>query len=80
MVSHEGPKPEVQERMFSTIIFRVLGWSEKLAESTDKHTDPPNKELITKFTGASMGYNGTTIAVILSAIMILTEADKMPDK
>lgn len=64
---------------FSTT-FKALGWSEKLTEPTDKHTDPPNKELITKVSSCESIYDVTAIAVILSAIMILKEVDKMPDK
>lgn len=62
------------------ITFRALGWSEKLAEPSDKHTDLPNKELITRINCTGPAYRVTCIALILSAIMILKEADKMPDK
>ncbi|XP_014471468.1 PREDICTED: saccharopine dehydrogenase-like oxidoreductase [Dinoponera quadriceps] len=63
-----------------TMIFKAVGWSAKLAEPTDKHTDPPNKELITRVSGFEPAYGLTSTALILSAIMILKEADKMPDK
>lgn len=68
----------LEDSRFS-ITFKALGWSEKLAEPSDKHTDLPNKKLIAKVHGGE-AYNVTCIAVILSAIMILKEADKMPDK
>lgn len=63
-----------------TITFRAEGWTEKLAEPTDKHKDPPNKVLITKVSSVSPGYGATSIMALLSAITILKESDKMPDK
>lgn len=60
--------------------FKACGWTEKLAEPTDKHTNPPNKTVITKITGDSPGYQMTSILAILSAITVLNEIDKIPDK
>ncbi|KAM0735094.1 Saccharopine dehydrogenase-like oxidoreductase [Formica fusca] len=77
-VSHESPKRETHEQAHFSITFKALGWTEKLAETTDKHTDPPNKKVITKVSGIN-GYEITSIALILSAITILKEADKIPD-
>lgn len=71
---------ETQKQTHFSTTFKALGWTEKLAESTDKHTDPPNKKVITKVSAASPGYEMTSTALILSAITILKEADKMPDK
>lgn len=70
----------MQEQTHFSITFKALGWTEKLAAPTDKHTDPPNKKVITKVSGVSPAYNMTSITLILSAITILKEADKMPDK
>ncbi|CAL1685659.1 unnamed protein product [Lasius platythorax] len=78
-VSHESPKLETQEQSRFSITFKALGWTEKLAEPTDKHTDPPNKKVITKVSSAFGGYDVTSIASILSAITILKETDKIPD-
>lgn len=79
-VTFEGPKEEELEKSHFSIIFKVFGWSEKAAEPTDKHTNPPNKKLITKVSGVNPGYGFTTTALVLSAVTILKEADKMPDK
>lgn len=79
-VTIEGPKPENVEKTRFSMIFKAFGWSEKVAESTDKHTNPPNKKLITKVSGVNPGYGMTPVALVLSAITILKEADKMPDK
>lgn len=78
--SHEGPKPEAMENSHFSITFQASGWKDKLAEPTDKHTDPPNKEMITKVTGVNPGYGATCTTLLLSAITILNEADKMPDQ
>ncbi|XP_029169228.1 saccharopine dehydrogenase-like oxidoreductase [Nylanderia fulva] len=77
-ISHEHPKQEAQDNARFSITFKALGWTEKLAEPTDKHTDPPNKKVITKVSGTS-AYDVTSIGSILSAITILKEADKIPD-
>ncbi|XP_072755894.1 saccharopine dehydrogenase-like oxidoreductase [Anoplolepis gracilipes] len=78
LVSHESPKPEAHEKTRFAITLKALGWTEKLAKPTDKHTNPPNKKVITKCSFVST-YNMTSIAAILSAFTVLKEADKMPD-
>ena len=80
MASREGPSEEAMEGSHFSITFKAVGWTEKLSEPTDKHKDPPNKELITKVTGKNPGYGLTSTTLLLSAITILREADKMPDK
>lgn len=77
-VSHEGAKPEDLEKIRFSVTFRAEGWTEKLAEPTDKHKDPPNKVMITKVSGSDPGYGGTSIMLVLSAITILKESDKIP--
>lgn len=79
-ISREAPDPKMCEKTSFSMTFKALGWTEKLAESTDKHTDPPNKTVITKVSGVAPAYGTTTNAVILAAITILKEVDKMPDK
>jgi len=60
-------------------MFKALGWSEKLAEPTDKHTDLPNKKVITEVSG-NFPYDVTVVSLLLSAITILKEVDKIPVK
>lgn len=79
-VSREGPDPKVHEEVRFSITFKALGWTQKLAVPTDKHTNPPNKTMITKVSGISPAYNLTSSLLVLSAITILKESDKMPDK
>jgi len=75
-ISHESPDPKALEQVYFSFMFKALGWTEKLAEPTDKHTDLPNKKVITKVT-ANCPYNITAISLLWSAITILKEADKI---
>lgn len=54
------------------------GWNETLSEPTDQHTSPPNKKMVVKVSGSDPGYGSTGAALLLSAITILNESDKMP--
>lgn len=80
MASHEGPKLEAMENLHFSITFKASGWKEKLAEPSDEHVDPPNKEIVTKVQGINPGYGATCTTLLLSALTILREADKMPDQ
>ena len=68
------------ENTYFSITLKASGWTEKLAEPTDNYKDPPNKKMITKVSGKNPGYGSTCIALLISAITILKESDKMPDK
>ncbi|XP_054716477.1 saccharopine dehydrogenase-like oxidoreductase [Uloborus diversus] len=61
------------------IIFKAKGWSEKLLDSTDKHVEPPNKELIATVEGPDPGYITTAICMVNAALVVLNEADKLPE-
>lgn len=73
-------KPEELDKIKFSITFKAEGWTEKLVEPTDKHKDPPNKVLITKVSGTNPGYGATCTMLLLSAITILKESDKIPVK
>jgi len=70
----------MQKSTHFSLTFKASGWTEKLSEPTDEHTDPPNKKVITKVSGDSPAYEMTSTAAILSATTILNETDKIPDK
>ncbi|XP_018362845.1 PREDICTED: saccharopine dehydrogenase-like oxidoreductase isoform X2 [Trachymyrmex cornetzi] len=78
-ISYENPNPEMQKSTHFSITFKASGWTEKLSEPTDEHTDPPNKKVITRVSGDSPAYEMTSITAILSATTILNETDKIPD-
>lgn len=70
----------MMENTHFSITFKAQGWPEKLSEPTDNHTDPPTKKMITKVTGVNPGYGATCVALLVSALTILNESKKMPDK
>lgn len=80
--SHEGPSDELLQNTKFSVTIVGKGWSsdKSLPEPTDQHVDLPNKTVITKMTGVDLGYSGTAIMVLRCALMILKEADKMPNK
>ncbi|KAF3428123.1 hypothetical protein E2986_06243 [Frieseomelitta varia] len=77
-VSHEGPKPETLDNVHFSMTFKAEGWTEKLAEPTDKHKDLPNKVMITKVSGIDPAYKATCTMLLLSGVTILKESDKIP--
>ncbi|XP_003700852.1 saccharopine dehydrogenase-like oxidoreductase [Megachile rotundata] len=77
-ISREGGKPEELENTHFCITFRAIGWSDKLAEPTDVRKEPPNHLLITEVKGKNPGYGATCTMLLLSAITILKESDKIP--
>lgn len=77
-VSHEGPSKKVRENTHFSIKFVAKGWSTKSARPTDKHKEAPNKKMVTEVSGVDPGYGATCIMLMLSAVMILKESDKLP--
>ncbi|XP_067007405.2 saccharopine dehydrogenase-like oxidoreductase [Anabrus simplex] len=79
-ISHEGPSEETMKKTRFNLTIVGEGWKEKQAEPTDNHADPPNKMMIVRVSGSDPGYGLTTRALLLSAITILKEANKMPGR
>lgn len=77
-ISHEGPSEEAMEDLKFGMIIKARGWEEKLSDPIGKHTEPPNKEMITKVSGSNPAYGATCICAALAAITILRESSKMP--
>ncbi|KAL2717694.1 saccharopine dehydrogenase-like oxidoreductase isoform X2 [Vespula squamosa] len=78
IVSHEEPSEETLNKLEMSLTFLAHGWTEKLSEPSDVHSDLPNKEMVTKVTCVNP-YNVTAIIVILCALTIFKESDKMPE-
>lgn len=80
LISHEGPSDEKMKNTKFAWTFYAQGWKkeQKLAEPTDQYTDPPSKTMIAKVSGSNPGYGATCVALVLSAVTILKESDKMP--
>ncbi|KAK0097961.1 hypothetical protein PV326_012271 [Microctonus aethiopoides] len=79
LVSHEGPDPEAMEKTYFSLTLNANGWKDKLTEPTDKHTNPMDKQMIVKVSGTNPGYGATCTMLMISALTVLNEADKMPN-
>lgn len=73
-VSHEGPSEETMENSVFSMYFQGRGWS----EANKQYKEPPNKKLNVKVSGTNPGYGATCVAVLLSAVTILKEQDRLP--
>lgn len=78
--SFEGPSEETMKNSFFATTFKAVGWTSKAAEPDENHQEPPNKEMITRVSAVNPGYGFTCTALLMSAYIILKEANKMPDK
>ncbi|XP_053679423.1 saccharopine dehydrogenase-like oxidoreductase [Anopheles nili] len=78
--SHDGPSERLMENTEFTMYFRGLGWdkTEKLLDANDQYKSSPKKKIITRVSGTNPGYGATCVALILAAVTILRESDKMP--
>ncbi|XP_047116308.1 saccharopine dehydrogenase-like oxidoreductase isoform X1 [Schistocerca piceifrons] len=77
-VSHEGPTEEMMKNTHFKFTLFAEGWKEKLSEPTDQHATPMNKKVTAQIKGQNPGYGATCTALILSAVTIIKEHDKMP--
>lgn len=78
-VSNDGAVSE--ELMSGTafkLTFHAKGWDARLDNPTDKYSTPPTKTLTATVTGTNNGYGTTCAGVLLCALTILKESDKMP--
>ncbi|KDR12595.1 saccharopine dehydrogenase-like oxidoreductase [Zootermopsis nevadensis] len=79
-ISHEGPSVENMKKSYINLMLFGEGWAEKLAEPTDQHDLPPNKHVTVKISGEDPFYGLTSLILLLSAVTILRESDKMPGR
>lgn len=80
MFSNDPPQEETIKNSKFAIYLYGQGWSDKIANENDTSDMPMDKSMICKVKGTNPGYGATCIALVLSAIMILTEKDKLPNK
>lgn len=79
LITHEEPSEKTLNQLEISLIFSARGWTEKLSEPSDVHSDLPNKEMIAKVTCCNP-YKVTAIIVILCALTIFKDSDKMPER
>lgn len=75
---HDGPTKEDMDATSFVLTLAGKGWSDKLCESTDSHSQQPEKELIVQVSGPEPGYVATPICMVQAAMVILREEDKLP--
>jgi len=80
LASHEGPSEEQMKNSYFDLTLFGEGWKEKLAEPTDQHDSPPNKHIAVKVSGKDLGYGMTCTILLLAAVTVLRESDKMPGR
>lgn len=79
-VSKDGVSDEQMNSSKFKMTFYAKGWDEKSTEPVDIYASPPNKTLIARVTGTNPGYGTTCAGVLLCAVTILKENEKMPGK
>ncbi|KAH8232748.1 hypothetical protein KR038_006880 [Drosophila bunnanda] len=81
LASRSGPSESSMENTYFRMTFKAVGWpkGDRLAESSDQHTEPPTKSLMVRVSGMNPGYGATCVALLSTAITILRESDKMPN-
>ena len=65
LISHEGPSEEQMKNSYVDLTLFGEGWKEKLAEPTDQHDSPPNKNIVVKV-GASILYIALVVHIFCS--------------
>ncbi|KAJ8932942.1 hypothetical protein NQ314_014321 [Rhamnusium bicolor] len=78
--SKKQPSEEIIQNTWFQITFYGEGWKEKLSNKDDQYSSPCDKCIVGRVKGKNPGYGATCATLILSAIMIVTESDKMPGK
>ncbi|XP_063930633.1 saccharopine dehydrogenase-like oxidoreductase [Zophobas morio] len=76
--SRQPPSEEkIEKARFSVTLFGE-GWKEKLADVNDQYSTPPDKLISAKIKGSNPGYGATCVCLLLAAITVITEPEKMP--
>ncbi|KAJ3664646.1 hypothetical protein Zmor_000198 [Zophobas morio] len=78
--SRESPSEEKIKNMHFSVTLFGEGWKGKLADGNDQYSTPPDKLISVKVKGSNPGYGATCVSLLLAAITILTEPEKMPSE
>lgn len=79
-ISHEGPTEEVANATEFSVTLVGRGWSEPSSEPLDNHATEPDRQVVVRVSGRNPGYGATATALVISALTILRESDKMPGR
>lgn len=77
--SLEAPTDDKCRNLNFRLYLDGKGWQQKISANDDKSMSPPDRKILVKVTAKNPGYGATCVAVVLSAITILTENEKMPN-
>lgn len=77
-VSKDGPEEKTNENVKFEFTFTGEGWIEKFEDPDHAFETKPNKFLVTRVSAINPGYGATCVAILISALTILKESDKMP--
>ncbi|CAG2060162.1 unnamed protein product [Timema podura] len=72
------PSEKAMSNLYFSFTLYGKGWKDKMTEPTDQHTEKPNKTLVVKVSGNNPAYGATCVALVLSAVTVVQQADKMP--
>lgn len=74
-------KKGVSEKRMNNAKFKMTiyanGWDKALPEASSKYSSPPNKTLVVTITGSNPAYGTTCAGVLLCAITILKEINRI---
>ncbi|XP_044257896.1 saccharopine dehydrogenase-like oxidoreductase [Tribolium madens] len=73
--SRAPPTEEKVEKVRFSVTLYGEGWNGTVP---DDHRTPPNKAIAAKVTGKHPGYGATCASLVLAALTVITETDKMP--
>ncbi|KAG7306511.1 hypothetical protein JYU34_009150 [Plutella xylostella] len=76
-MSHKGPSKRNRNDTKFSFVFTGKGWTEKPKADENKKVEPFNKTVCVKVSGVD-AYATTAVAMVLSAITVLKDQDKMP--
>lgn len=79
ILSRKEPEEETMEKTRFELTLFGSGWKEEFSDPTDNVNAEMNKKMTVKVSGKNPGYGSTSIALLLSAMTILKESDRMPD-
>ncbi|KAH0808244.1 hypothetical protein GEV33_014541 [Tenebrio molitor] len=78
LFSHEHPSEEKIEAFWFSATLYGEGWKESLLDANDPYVIPVDRALCAKVKGRNPAYGSTCVCLVLSAITLITESDKMP--
>ncbi|XP_008200966.1 saccharopine dehydrogenase-like oxidoreductase isoform X1 [Tribolium castaneum] len=68
---------KIEKVRFSTTLYGE-GWKDMIPDRNNEYSTPPNKAIAAKVKGKHPGYGATCASLVLAAITVITETDKMP--